>query len=76
MVEHLSAMPPALRVSLMLGHPGDVRPRHGVAEQVLAFLQKPFAPSTRAARIRDLLDQPKRATDAPHRVSGAASDTR
>ena len=76
MVEHLSAMPPALRVSLMLGHPGDVRPRHGVAEQVLAFLQKPFATSTLAARIRELLEHPTGATGAPHRVSGAASDTR
>jgi DNA-binding response OmpR family regulator len=39
----------------MSGYTGDVILRHGVSEEGVSFIQKPFSPEELAGRIRALL---------------------
>ena len=56
--ERLLAGNPGLRVLFMSGHTDDAVVRHGVARDRVHFLQKPFAPSALAAKVREILDAP------------------
>jgi two-component system CheB/CheR fusion protein len=48
---------PAMRVLYMSGHTEDAIIHHGVLEDRVAFLQKPFSQSGLAARVRHILDR-------------------
>ncbi len=48
---------PGIRILYMSGYTADATVHHGVLEQGVAFLQKPFTPATLAAKVREVLDQ-------------------
>jgi len=58
LVEQLQARHPQMRVLYLSGYTNDAMVRHGVLESGVAFLQKPFAPSALAWKVREVLDYP------------------
>src|SRR5687767_1498321 len=57
LVELLTKERPELRVLYMSGYTDDAILRHGVLEAGVNFIQKPFAPSDLARKVRDVLDR-------------------
>ncbi len=53
----VQAARPGLKVLYMSGYTDDAIVRHGVLEQSMAFLPKPFTPKALAAKVRELLDE-------------------
>jgi two-component system, cell cycle sensor histidine kinase and response regulator CckA len=51
-----TGMIPKLKVLYMSGYTSDVIMHHGVLEEGLAFLQKPFTPIGLTAKVREVLD--------------------
>ncbi len=51
-----TAVIPALKVLYMSGYTSDVIMHHGVLDEGLAFLQKPFSPVSLTAKVREVLD--------------------
>ncbi len=56
LAQALATSHPETRVLYMSGYTGEAVVRHGVVEPGVAFLQKPFAPSALARRIRQILE--------------------
>ncbi len=54
--ERLSQLRPELKVLYMSGYTDDAILRHGVIERGMAFLQKPFALTALARKVREVLD--------------------
>ena len=54
--ESLVATYPALKVLFVSGYTDDAVVLHGVQHSNVAFLRKPFTPSTLAAKVREVLD--------------------
>jgi PAS domain S-box-containing protein len=54
--ERLTAKFPRLKVVFLSGYTADAVLRHGVEEERVAFLQKPYTPDTLARFVRDVLD--------------------
>ncbi len=48
---------PGLKVLFMSGYTDNVIAHHGVLDQGIAFIQKPFAINTLAAKVREVLEQ-------------------
>jgi len=55
--ERLSAIHPETRVLYMSGYTEDAVMRHGILEEQVNFLQKPFSPLELARKVRQVLDQ-------------------
>ena len=53
-----------MKVLYVSGHTEDAIIHHGVLEQGLAFLQKPFTQRALAERVRHLLDRPPQSGEA------------
>ncbi|MBI1917251.1 MAG: PAS domain S-box protein [Planctomycetes bacterium] len=54
--ERLQALFPQLGVLFLSGYPDDDVVRHGILEDQVAFLQKPFTPAALALKVRQVLD--------------------
>jgi len=54
--ERLGPTHPEARVLFLSGYTDDALVRHGVLEAGVAFLQKPFTPTTLARKVREVLD--------------------
>ncbi|MDQ1708045.1 MAG: two-component system, cell cycle sensor histidine kinase and response regulator CckA [Pyrinomonadaceae bacterium] len=57
LAEQVAILRPETRVLFMSGYTDDSIVRHGILEEDVAFLQKPFSPELLAAKARELLDQ-------------------
>lgn len=55
---------PAMKCLFMSGYTADVIARHGVLDEGLNFIQKPFTMQTLAAKIRNILDHGSATQDA------------
>jgi CheY-like chemotaxis protein len=55
LVEELRARWPEIKVLFMSGYPNDVILRHGVMDDAVNYLEKPFTPSELAARVREVM---------------------
>ncbi|MCE9565775.1 MAG: PAS domain-containing protein [Planctomycetes bacterium] len=57
--ELLAERRPGLRVLFVSGYTDDAVVRHGILHDKVNFLQKPFAPTALAWKVREVLDQPQ-----------------
>jgi two-component system, cell cycle sensor histidine kinase and response regulator CckA len=57
LVEQVTEERPGIRVLYMSGYTDDAILRHGVLDAGVNFIQKPFAPSDLARKVRDVLDR-------------------
>lgn len=58
LAERLITMRPQLKVLYMSGYTDDAMVRHGLLEETLKFIQKPFDPASVARKVREVLDSP------------------
>jgi DNA-binding NtrC family response regulator len=56
LIERLRLVRPDLRVLYMSGYTDDAIIHHGVLEEGIPFLQKPFTPHALAQKVREVLD--------------------
>jgi PAS domain S-box-containing protein len=56
--ERVATLRPRIRVLYMSGYPDSAIVRHGVLQQGMEFLGKPFAPDVLLQRVRTILDTP------------------
>ena len=62
----LAALKPGMRCLYMSGYTADVIAHHGVLDEGVQFLQKPFTIESLAERVREALQQPLESQDKPH----------
>jgi two-component system, cell cycle sensor histidine kinase and response regulator CckA len=55
--DRIAAIRPGIRTLFMSGYTADVIAHHGVIEEDVRYLQKPFSVKTLAAKVREVLDQ-------------------
>jgi PAS domain S-box-containing protein len=58
LAQHMSVLRPETKVLFMSGYTDDAIVRHGILEEDMAFIQKPFLPDALARKARELLDIP------------------
>jgi PAS domain S-box-containing protein len=58
LAEHISVLRPEIKVLFMSGYTDDAIVRHGILEENMPFIQKPFLPDALARKARELLDMP------------------
>jgi PAS domain S-box-containing protein len=61
LAERLVEQKPSLGVLFTSGYPSDAVVRHGIADASAAFIEKPYLPDELAAKVREVLDRPRRA---------------
>ncbi|MDB6019026.1 MAG: Blue-light-activated protein [Pedosphaera sp.] len=54
--DEIKSQLPQIKVLLMSGYTDDALAHHGVLEEGLSFLEKPFSPSALARKVREVLD--------------------
>jgi two-component system cell cycle sensor histidine kinase/response regulator CckA len=57
LANRLTALRPALRVLFSSGYTDNAIVEHGVLDEGINFLQKPYTPTTLARRVREVLDK-------------------
>lgn len=57
MAEQLETLRPGVKILFLSGYTDEAVMRHGISESDVAFLQKPFSPSTLAQKVREVLDE-------------------
>lgn len=58
LARRMSELRPGLRVLYSSGYTENTIVDHGVLQKDIDFLQKPYSPTTLAARVREVLDRP------------------
>ena len=58
LAQSLELLHPGIKVLYMSGYTDDAIVRHGLLDQEIAFLQKPFTPDALMRKVRDVLDAP------------------
>ena len=76
LAERLATQRPQMRVLFVSGFTDDTISRHGVLQEGVAFLQKPFTLETLSQKIRDILDSPASDTGPRRTGSATCSDAR
>jgi two-component system, cell cycle sensor histidine kinase and response regulator CckA len=56
LAERLLSLDPEMKVLFISGYPDDAVVRHGVLQEKVNFLQKPFSPEVLAHKVREVLD--------------------
>jgi signal transduction histidine kinase len=56
LARRLTTVRPAVKVLCMSGYTADTILRHGVEEETMAYIQKPFTPESLATKVREVLD--------------------
>jgi len=56
--DQIKSQLPQIKVLLMSGYTDDALAHHGVLDENLSFLEKPFSPSKLAGKVRGVLDAP------------------
>ncbi len=54
---HLASVKPGMKVLYMSGYTDDAIVRHGVLEEGVDFIQKPFSLVKLAQKVREVLDR-------------------
>jgi DNA-binding NtrC family response regulator len=57
LADKLVSLRPRMKVLYMSGYTDDAVVRHGVLQEGIPFLQKPFTPESLARKLRAVLDQ-------------------
>ncbi|MBS3917807.1 MAG: PAS domain S-box protein [Deltaproteobacteria bacterium] len=57
LVKHLAPLPPVTKVLYMSGYTDNAIVHHGVLEEGMNFIQKPFSPDILARKVREALDK-------------------
>jgi signal transduction histidine kinase len=57
MAEQVALLRPTTKVLFMSGYTDDAIVRHGILEENMSYMQKPFLPNTLALKAREVLDQ-------------------
>lgn len=58
LAEQVALLRPETRVLYMSGYTDDAIVRHGILEENMPYMQKPFLPDALALKAREILDQP------------------
>ena len=58
LAEHLRSLYPQLKRLFMSGYTANVIAHHGVLDEGVHFIQKPFAIQDLSAKVRQALDEP------------------
>jgi PAS domain S-box-containing protein len=58
LAQSLEVLHPGIKVLYMSGYTDDAIVRHGLLDQEIAFLQKPFTPDALMRKVREVLDAP------------------
>jgi DNA-binding NtrC family response regulator len=66
LLDQITSQLPHIKVLLMSGYTDDALAHHGVLDERLAFIEKPFSPAKLGRKIREVLDAPATG-DSPHR---------
>jgi PAS domain S-box-containing protein len=61
LAEHVAFLRPGLKVLYMSGYTGNAIVPHGILEEGIPFLQKPFTPDSLTHKVREVLDAPQQA---------------
>ena len=72
--DRVSELHPDVRVLFVSGYPDDAVVRHGVFQNGVNFLQKPYSPFALANKVREVLDTPSSALEC-HALDGAENDS-
>jgi PAS domain S-box-containing protein len=75
LVDRIRLFRPNLKVVFMSGYPADMIARHGVLEQDVAYLPKPFSSESLAAKVRQVLSDPCNPRSAAFPSQNKAGET-